>query len=216
MRTGGNTFKDGVAEPEDGLRPFDWVNLPPGVVTLSLWDSLHDANVVSIRSDLLARTVTFTFENEPLRSFHQYDDEFQFVLNLEGVQSARVLRYEIWPGGCSIPSGIPREEERKLVEQYQAKWREESASWSEFEARVSRVDEQVFDISDAALAFSGDRPTSLKLCGHLNYATYHEVYLRFETLQIFGSDRRVLDLREFQRLGEAYWTAFSKRAESKT
>lgn len=74
--------------------------------------------------------------------------------------------------------GISVEEQRKAVAEYQAKWREESASWNEFESRITRKDEQVFGISDATLAMQQGGPVALKLCGHLNYATYHEVYLR--------------------------------------
>jgi hypothetical protein len=38
----------------------DWVNLPESVFTLSLWDTLHDGDLLAIESDLLARTVTLT------------------------------------------------------------------------------------------------------------------------------------------------------------
>jgi hypothetical protein len=101
-----------------------------------------------------------------------------------------------------------------MVTEYQAKWREESASWNEFETRITREGEQVFDISDATLAMAPNGPVAFKICGHLNYATYHEVYLRFETLRISGSDGKQFNFEEFQRLGETYWEAFSKRAES--
>ena len=153
-------------------------------------------------------------EIEHLTEFHKLGEGFQFILHLDAVQSVRVLRYAMWPGGCSIPDGLPVEEQRTIVAEYQAKWREESASWNEFESRITREDEQVFDISDAAVAMSRRGPVALKLCGHLNYATYHEVYLRFETLKISGTDGKQFELEEFQRLGEKYWEAFSNRAKS--
>jgi len=213
MREGGGNFKDAPAVSEEEKRIFDWINLPSSASALSLWDSLHDAHIVSIRSNLLERTVTLSCEVEHLRSFHNLDEGFRFILRLDGVQSARVLRYAIWPGGCSIPVGLSREEERKLVAEYQAKWREESASWSAFESGVTREDEQIFDISDAALATSRSGLVALKLCGHLNYATYHEVFLRSEKLTISGSDGKQFELDQFQRLGEAYWEAFSSRTK---
>ena len=181
---------------------------------VSLWDSLHDAQVVSIRSNLLARTMDLFCEIQHLSEFHKFDEGFQFILHLEGVQSARVLRYAIWPGGCSVPDGLSVEDQRKIVAEYQAKWREESESWNAFETRITREDEQVFDISDAALATSPKGLFALKLCGHLNYATYHEAYLRFEAFRISGSDGKQFELDEFQRLGEKYWEAFSNRASS--
>jgi hypothetical protein len=213
MRTGGSDFTDALAMPDkDSL--VDWLNLPPMASAVSLWDCLHDAEIVSIRSNLLGRTMDLFCEIDHLREFRKLDEGFQFILHLEGVQSARVLRYAIWPGGCSIPDGLSVEEQRKIVAEYQAKWREESQSWSEFESRITHEDEQVFDVSDAALAKSASGPFALKLCGHLNYATYREAYLRFETLKISGSDGKQFELEEFQRLGGKYWEAFSNRAKS--
>jgi hypothetical protein len=213
MRTGSSDFIDASAMPDEDS-PVDWLNLPPSASTVSLWDSLHDAEIVSIRSNLLERTIDFCCEIEHLRVFCKFDEGFQFVLRLEGVQSARVLRYAVWPGGCSILDGLSVEEQRKIVAEYQAKWREESASWTEFESRIAREDEQVFDISDAALAASPTGQFALKICGHLNYAAYHEAYLRFETLEISGSGGKQFELEEFRRLGERYWEAFSNRAKS--
>jgi hypothetical protein len=53
---------------------------------------LHDAEIVSIRSNLLERTIDFCCEIEHLEVFCKLDEGFQFVLRLEGVQSARVLQ----------------------------------------------------------------------------------------------------------------------------
>lgn len=70
--------------------------------------------------------MTSSHEVEHLRKFHNLGERFQFIFDLEGVQSARVLHYAIGPGGCSIPNGLSVEEQRKIVAEYQAKWREES------------------------------------------------------------------------------------------
>lgn len=215
MRKGGVTFKDAAAIPDDETGIFDWLNLPPGAASVSLWECLHDGCVVSIRSNLFERSMSVFCEIQHLRVFHQLDAGFQFVLQLDGVQSARVSRYEIWPGECSIPPGSSREVESRLIAEYQAKWREQSFSWEKFEASVTREDEQVFDISDAAVASSPKGIVALKLCGHLNYASYHEVFLRAERLAISGSDGKEFRLEEFRKLGEAYWEAFSRRAQSR-
>ena len=209
MRTGDSDFIDASAMP-DADSQVDWLNLPPSATATSLWNTLHDAYVIMIRSNLLERTMDLFFEIEHLNEFQKLGKGFHFILRLEGVQSARVLNYAIWPGGCSIPYGLSVEEQRKIVAEYQAKWREESGSWKEFESRITRDDEQVFDISDAALAMSPKLSFALKLCGHLNHATYHEAYLRFEALKISGSDGQTIDLEEFQRLGEKYWEAFGR------
>src|SRR5208282_3521384 len=142
MRTGGSDFMDVRAMPDDGS-PIDWLNLPPTATVVSLWHSLHDAQIVSIRSNLLERTMDFLCEIEHLRKFHKLGEGFQFILHLESVQSARVLRYAVWPGERPILDGLSVEEQRKMVSEYQAKWREESTSWNEFESRITREDEQV-------------------------------------------------------------------------
>lgn len=213
MRIGGSDFKDDSAMPVEEPTVPDWLNLPSLAGAVSLWESLHDADVISIRSNLLERTMNLALKIGHLTEFLKLDEGFRFILDLEGVQSARVLRYAIWPGGCSIPDGLSVEDQRKIVDEYQAKWREESASWTEFESQITRDDGQVFDISDAAITASPQGPVALRLCGHLNHATYHEIYLRFEKLRIRGSDGKHLELEEFLRLGESYWAAYSTRSK---
>lgn len=212
MRIGGSDFKDSPTVFDEERAIVDSLNLPPAARPVSLWESLHDAQVVSIRSNLLDRTMVVSCEIEHLREFYKLDDRFRFILRLKGVQSARVIRYTIWPGGCSIPDGLSIEDQQRIVEEYQAKWREESGSWTDFESGITRENEQVFDISHAAITASSDGPVALKIDGRLNYVTYHEVYLRFEKLRITGSDGRQFGLEEFLRMGEAYWIARSRRA----
>jgi hypothetical protein len=189
---------------------FDWLNLPPAAGAVSLGASLHDAQVVSIRSDLLARSMVLVCEIAHLRRFRSYADDFTFDLYLAGVQSARVIRYAVWPGGFSPPAGVTREEEGRLINEYQAKWRQESASWVDFEASVTPEDDQVFDISNVQLARSTG-VLALNISGHLNHAAYHEIFLRCEALTISGSDGTQFSLEELQNLGQAYWEAFSTR-----
>lgn len=158
--------------------------------------------------------MTLSLEIAHLSKFHKFDKGHQFIFHLDGVQSARVIRYAIWPGGCSIPDGLSIEDQGKIVADYQAKWREESGLWNEFESGITREKEQVFDISDAALATSQSGPIALKLCGQLNHATYHELFLRFESWTITGNDGRNFKVEEFEKMGQAYWQAFSDRGRS--
>ena len=97
MRTGGADFKDTEAEPQEVAGVSDWLNLPSGLSAIPLWEALHDAKIVSIRSNILERTLTLSCEAEHLRSFHRLDHGFKFIVGFEGVQSARVLRYTKWP-----------------------------------------------------------------------------------------------------------------------
>ncbi len=189
----------------------DWVNLPQGAAIVSLWDCLHDGRLVSLSSNLAERTVSLSCQIEHLRSFHELPEGVQFVLTLEDVQSARVVRSAIWPGGCSVPDGVSREEESRIIAEYQAKWREESASWNEFETAVNREDGGVFYILDAALATSRDGILAIRIDGQLgsgprnNYAAYHEFFVRAARLEISTSDGKRFELKDFLRLGEIYW-----------
>jgi hypothetical protein len=135
----------------------------------------------------------------------------QFLLRLDGVQSARVVRYSIWPGEFLVPAGVSREEESRLIAEYQSKWREESLSWSELESAVTTECKQVIDIADATLAASADNSVALRISGHLNYASYHELFLRAERLTLSRGDGQDLGIAGLLKMGEAYWNAFERR-----
>lgn len=217
MCASNDEFQDTAVVSDEKTSVRDWLNLPPASHPLSLWDCLHDAEVVSIRSSLLQRTMELVLEIRHLSEFHHLGEGFLFQFHLEGVQSARVLHSAIWPGEFSVPPGVSREAESRLIQEYQAKWRQESASWNGFETAVTGKHDQVFIISDAAILAAQDSTAALKLCGQLNQrhkpwpekasdvATYREVFLRAERLRISGSDERRFALEEFRTFGETYW-----------
>src|SRR5882762_5997529 len=154
---------------EEQSRIADWVNLPAGISDESLWEGLHEAQIISIQSNLLERAVTLHVEIENLRIFYQLPLDVQFVFRLDGVQSARVMKYSIWPGAFSVPPGVSKEEQERLVAEYQAKWREESLNWSDLEKAVTAEHKQVIDIADASLARKKDGAVALRIGGLLNY-----------------------------------------------
>jgi hypothetical protein len=197
-----------VAEEEN--RIVDWGNLPAGISVESLWEGLHEAQIISIQSNLLERTVTLHVEIENLRIFHQWPLDMHFVFRLDGVQSARVVKYSIWPGPFAVPPGVSKEEQERLVADYQAKWREESLSWSDLEKAVTAEHKQVIDISDAGLATEKDGAVALRISGLLNYTAYHEIFLRAEKLTISRTDAGKVSVAELLKLGEAYWDALEQ------
>lgn len=217
MCASNDEFQDAAAVPDEKSSIRDWLNLPPASHPLSLWDCLHDAEIISIRSSLLHRAMELVLEIEHISEFHQLGEGFNFLFQLEGVQSARVLHSAIWPGEFSVPPGVSRDEESRVIREYQAKWREESGSWNEFEMVVTGNEDQVFIIHDAAIFTSQTGVMALKLCGQLNQrhkpwpekaasvATYREVFLRAERLKISGSDGGQFALEDFRKLGETYW-----------
>lgn len=196
---------------EEQSRILDWVHLPAGVSDVSLWEGLHDAQIIAIQSNLLTRTVTLNLEIEHLRIFYELPLDLQILIRLEGVQSARVAKYAVWPGNFSVPKGVSKEQEAQLVREFQAKWREESLSWEELEKSVTTEHKQVIDISDAALAVAENGSVALRVVGLFNYTTYHELFLRAERLAIFRSDSGELSVSDLLKLGEAYWDAFEKQ-----
>jgi hypothetical protein len=202
---------------EEQSRIMDWVHLPAGVSDVSLWEGLHDAQIIAIQSNLLARTLTLNLEIEHLRIFYELPLDMQFLFRFEGVQSARVLKYSVWPGSFSVPKGVSKEEEAQLVAQFQAKWREESVSWEGLQKSVTTEHKQVIDISDATLAVAENGSVALRIVGLFNYTTYHELFLRAERLTIFRSDAGELSVSDLLKLGESYWDALERqKAEGST
>jgi len=197
--------------PEKQTGIVDWMNLPHGAAEVSLWAGLHDAQIVSIQSDLLERRITLHLEIDHLLEFHNLPLDMQFLLRLDGVQSARVVHFSLWPGEFSIPSGSTGEEQSRLVAEYQSKWREESLSWSELEGAVTTECKQVIDIADATLATSPDNSVALRISGLLNYTSYRELFLRAEGLALSRGDGQELGIAGLLKMGEAYWDAFERQ-----
>ena len=197
--------------PEEQSWIVDWMNLPQDATEVSLWAGLHDAQIVSIQSNLLARTITLHLESDHLLEFHKLPLDMQFLLRLEGVQSARVVHYAVWPGEFSVPAGVAREEEARLIAEYQSKWREESLSWSELESALTAECKQVIDIADATLATSADNSVALRISGLLNYTSYRELFLRAEQLALSRGDGQDLGIAGLLKMGEDYWDAFERQ-----
>jgi hypothetical protein len=186
---------------------LDWTNLPPAAAQVSLWAGLHDAQIVTIQSNLLERTVTLHLESDHLLEFHNLPPDMQFLLRLDGVQSARVVHHAAWPGTFSIPDGISQEVQSRLIAEYQSKCREESLSWSDLENALTAECQQVLDIADATLATANDNSVALRISGLLNYTEYRELFLRAERLTLTRGDGHELGIAGLLKMGQAFWDA---------
>jgi hypothetical protein len=195
------------------LPEVDWTNLPEGVQEHSLWECLHDGELFSIRSDLLQRNVVLRFDVSYIRKFHALPLDMRFIFQLDGVQGVRVVRFVKWPGNFSVPNGVTREEESRLIAEYQAKWREESGSWSSVESSITA--DAPLDISDASLVTGQEEQVALKLTGHDANDEYLEIFLRAERLDVLSSDNRRLGLEQFEKLGKAYWEKFVEKRRNR-
>jgi hypothetical protein len=198
-----------VAEEESSI--VDWTNLPARISRAPLWDGVHEAQIISIQSNLLERSVTLHMEIENLRVFYQWPLDMQFIFRLDGVQSARAVTYSIWPGPFAVPPGVSKEEQERLVGEYQAKWREESVSWSDLEKELTAEHKQVIDIVDATLATEKGGAVALRISGLLNYTAYHEIFLRAGKLTISRTDAGEVSIEELLKLGAAYWDAMEQQ-----
>jgi hypothetical protein len=196
-----------VASDEQPI--VDWVNFPKNIETISLWDALHDGDLLSIESDLLARTVTLRFDVGYVKDFHHFPKEIRFVIIVNGVQSVRSIRSVPWPGGCPIPPGTPNEQQSVIISEYHRKWREESQSWALFEQLVG----DGLEVSNATIG-QGSNVVALQLGLLAGGDSYVEAYIRGEEARFHVGKKRVT-LEEFVALGEAYWNAFAEKAESR-
>jgi hypothetical protein len=95
---------------------IDWVNLPSDARTISLWDSLHDGDLIGIESDPAERTILLRFDVEYVRNFHKLPVDTRFAIKINGVQSVR----------CFATGA----------------WTEESVSWDDFQ-RLSATEPEV-------------------------------------------------------------------------
>jgi hypothetical protein len=186
---------------------IDWVNFPEGVPTFSLWETLHDGDLLAIESDLLARTVTMRFDVGYVRDFHHLPEHTQFVIVVKGVQSVRSVRSVPWPGGCSIPPGTPNAQQSTLIAEYHRKWREESQSWNDFERLTS--DPFGLEVSIATLARGAD-VVALHFGLLAARDSYVEAYIRGEDITFYIGETLATP-EEFVALGEAYWEAFASK-----
>jgi hypothetical protein len=200
-----------VGATEDERCPvLDWDNLPAGVTEESLWPSLHDGYLMRVTSDRFERTARVEFSVPHLREFHQTQQETTFVFLFKGVQSVRILHNMYWPGKLYWPPATPREEMERLRAEHNSKARQESVSWSAFEAELAD-DKFTVEVADASLASGEKGEIALKLGLQVDSRNYHELFVRSEGIEIQSGSGELLTLKKFLRLGESYWDAFSSR-----
>ena len=195
----------GISMDSDQQPMVDWINLPEDTPTFSLWDTLHDGDLLAIQSDLLARTVTLRFDVDYVRDFHQLPEQTRFGIVVSGVQSVRSLRSVQWRGGCSIPQGTPNDQQSTLIAEYHRKGREESQSWNDFE----HLTKDGLEVSNATLG-RGPNVVALQLGLMVRHDSYAKAYMRGEEIAFYIGDKQVT-LEEFVKIGEAYWEAFATK-----
>jgi hypothetical protein len=188
---------------------LDWVNLPAGLEPELLWDSMHDAKLSSMRSNLLERAITIAVSECSFLEFHKLPLDLSIELELSNVQAARVVSWTIWPGPKPDLTGVSYKESNRLVAEYRAKWREQSVSWTDFEERIATETKPIVVI-DAELARSEGSGVAFRSAVMTKDGDYFEMFLRAAQLSVARSDGEAFDLEALKNLGATYWRDRSK------
>ena len=99
-----------------------------------------------------------------------------------------------------------REEHSRLLEEYQAKGREETLTWEDLEASVNAG---FLDVMEAHWVAS-QAQIALQIKGTLlNEDVWCELSLRGDSLTLTRSDGEPFSLEEFIAIGEDYWDKFA-------
>jgi hypothetical protein len=186
---------------------IDWVNLPNAVAPTSLWDSVHDGELRSIKSDVLQRSLDLAIDVPHLHPNEELA-KASFTFSFEGVQSVRVLRLTVWPGKFEFPSRKDREHYDQRVQEFRRLWRQETESWTAFEAAVNADPEA--EIKDGDIV-EQQGSVAVRLGVQMVSGEWYESFVRAERLTIRNGDSTILTLDDFLALGRAYWERFAAR-----
>jgi hypothetical protein len=165
-----------------------WAHLAAGVEAVSLWECLHDAYLVALRSDPAAAAVELELTSPHLREHFGLGSDWRFTLRFTGVGLVRAERWAFVAEGLSAG-------------------RLESASWRELEAAVGA--ECSLDVYDAELAEQGG--VALRLCGVLDSETYCALEIVAQALTASRNDGLPFSIEDLMVMGRAYWEAFAAR-----
>lgn len=187
----------------------DWIYLPDGEQSISLWVSLHDAHLQTIHSDRLARTIELTFRIPHLIKFYYLPEQLTFTMSFSEVSSVRCINFAPWPGDFIKPSNATREELVQAIEEFQHKGREQSVDWVSFEQ--SLLDEHSCLLISNAELVTAESTTLLKFECFRDGDDWHECIIRAGLVVIRDSADKVYGVDQFLRLGGEYWQAFGKR-----
>jgi hypothetical protein len=179
---------------------------------VSLWECLHDGDLQSLTSDLLARFVTILIDVPYIREFHQLPSETRFRLVLSGVREVQAFQFAPWPGEFALPEGLSWEESQKLRSDNYKKGRLESIDWNILAPKLERTNQ--YEISNASVMKSIAGSIILQLDLRDDAREYPEIRIGAEKLTILTDPEREIPLEEFLSLGEAYWNAFAKQRSS--
>jgi hypothetical protein len=174
----------------------------------SLWNALHDADLVRIETDPMVRRLSMLLDVSHLRPFANLRDDVRWRLIVDDAGLLLARTWEAWPGSAPKQDGLSREEQMAAVAAYQAKGRTVSVGWSDFELATNANGIWLKDVNlreeESGVVLSG--------YGHgRNTDRFFEFEVAGKALRCERTDVGPLSLGELLRLGEAYWEESANR-----
>ena len=189
-----------------------------GTEEIPLWNSLHDGELQSIKSDRHKRTLILEFDIRHIRKSHELADDYRFVWKFEDVISANAVVWIPWERVSTEElETLSNDANSVTLSEQWSKGHKESASWEDLETELSKKNSFI-DVGDATfhqseqgitLDFQGRRESDdLEDC-------YRLITIHACSISLSGSDGVSMSLEEFIQLGTDYWDAFEKRSHDR-
>jgi hypothetical protein len=173
--------------------------------SIQLWDCLHDGTLESLRSDLVARTVTFVIDVPFHWEFNNLPPDTRFQISLTEVLAASPLTFVPWPTRQTYITAADYE----LSVEESRKGRLQSVDWDEAFRKLEPA--RQFDVSGASFTETSPAFSTLCLQGSIDATgDYYELRIEAKHSQFFIGDNEV-PLKDFVEFGERYWHAFATR-----
>jgi hypothetical protein len=194
------------ANPDLGfpMTVADWTHPPPGVEPISLWEALHDGELMSIVTDRLDRSVRLSVVLPHLNERLSLPEEMLFTFSFRGVRSLRGTAFRLWPGEYVRDPSHSRSDEEAAIRAFHAKGREESVGFDELESSIANWG---FSVLNAEMIEGRDEQSYFFRGTAGEDEISYTLILRAESLTIERPDGVSMSLGELLRIGEEVWAA---------
>lgn len=188
-----------------------WIYLPQDVSPQSLWACLHDGELLTVQSDLLARSLKLEIDLPHLRPGENTGPEARYFLEISGVTVLSVEVSLSWPGTRPETKHLSVKEQIRIQSEFSALGRTESMRWSDY-AENFRED-AFFQIMNADLAERKDS-CALRLEGYFDGETYcgnwWTISVCAQSYRLSRGRSEDISIKEFIQIGQDYWDTFGK------
>lgn len=179
---------------------------------LNLGAVFHDAIVERIRHD--GQDVVLTIDHEFVRRHHGFSETHRFGVRIVRASSLLVDRFEFPQFPCPPRQGLPHDEQRRIVREWQAHGCTRSVSWELFAGAIGNPD-VIYDLRSARVVPGGPPgQKTLELYGMLE-PEVHGYHVELEGRDVtYSSGGAAIGAEALIALGRAYWDASRARRPS--